>query len=987
MFFKNNKLVLGIFILIFIFFGSFGFTNAQSTDSVNQGQGKIDIKNLQTEFEEYSAGQKLNGSFNISNGRNVNVINLYYQIRLYSVGLDNRQVYYAKDIGPINVNSLSDETIDFELDIPMSVQSDYVDIEVSLTEKTGWYIDFVHKLLKIDEKGHGDYVVLNNAQFVAGDKIYGLQEGPFVDNKDIYIKLDIGNLNDLSKLNYEISYFDFTNIYKTIGDISGSDVVLNEDGSISIPVKKMDENGVFVGSLKLFNDDDQILTPIEFRYIKGKNIVTINSLTSNESYGHRGDEIKVSFEYMGQPFDIDTGEVSENGEGSFVIKLYNQKDELVGEIFDELNLNINATVESGIFLTEDSRLLKADIVITNSNGDVVEKYQTNLSGSELSYFEFYKTEITVGIIVLIILISFLIFGTEKIMAKKEVVGVMLLLLILIGTSNYANALPGYTSIKNFYHIHLDGNECESSSISGEYITFNNCMGVPSDMGILDCSVIEVQNKEGALIKLKRADCIRFDGGSDYSFIGKPLQLVNWIVFGSGNNEFELYKDKQIITNLDSNNYVNTSYSNVSLWNGQIIIRGPEGDVPNGELINVSTKMQINNCANSVRTAYVEYTLDMGDEKVFCSKSSNFAGSEWASQYINSESACASSVDTFDSDGSNVYDSTTKYFKAPNKNGNYQIGMFFKLIYKGFEFNKTNGYIPFTVSDVPGKIEDIGVSACGTDNGQIVTQTPSELCDINSYLISDSFSENISDWNWSCMNTLETQSVSCSASCPVGYEICNGQCIPETQECTDTPIINDTSLKISCNGPAIAEIPVGESSVDVTWNVNVLNSGTTPYTYEWTEDSSEEGSSLTKNCTSVGPCSIGDVTVTDDNSESDSATCNVTTVTDSNTTGVVVPTITSWSLSPSIVDSGEKCGVNWNISNASYGCTLESTRNPNLGLSGTISGVGNVTSDDPVNNIQPGFTYVISCDYDDGLGGILTETSEPKTCHLNPSFSE
>jgi hypothetical protein len=103
----------------------------------------------------------------------------------------------------------------------------------------------------------------------------------------------------------------------------------------------------------------------------------------------------------------------------------------------------------------------------------------------------------------------------------------------------------------------------------------------------------------------------------------------------------------------------------------------------------------------------------------------------------------------------------------------------------------------------------------------------------------------------------------------------------------------------------------------------------------------------------------------------------------NTNGVF---ISGFNLDPRIVaDSADDCTANYTITSSNVASTTCAIEN-NLGTSildpvTFTSGVATSTSTD----IDPGFSYRISCVYADGVEPAILKETEYQSCNLNPQF--
>ena len=426
----------------------FAYNNVNAQESVTVLTPDLIIRNLITDKEVYKEGDTIKITFDVENQDQGIYTDVYFEISLmsdYTKGRSNpTNSHDLERRGPINIGSDGLSSYELTYELPVGIYGEDHGIRLGLSTKTGLRFYRTDKLIDI-EKGdffEGSRIDILGASIRKGDEFYNPNAGPYFDDDEdviLYVNTTSTNFDDFVPILKLSEYSDINNpIYEK--EVSYTEV---REGRLMFNIEKPEPDGVYVGELKFLNSDGvKRAKPVAFRFIKGNEIVTIHSVESDKQSGYKGDSIEINTKITGQPVDIDTDETpAEAGEGKIQIMLLDHKDNQVGYVEKNINLNENTEIQANIVLEKDARFLAANIKVLDASDGIMEEYNVNLSDESQPFFTFYKTKILTAIsillLALILLISFYILRKKK--NKENIMGAGALLILLIPILLFLNS--------------------------------------------------------------------------------------------------------------------------------------------------------------------------------------------------------------------------------------------------------------------------------------------------------------------------------------------------------------------------------------------------------------------------------------------------------------------------------------------------------------------------------------------------------------------
>ncbi len=436
------------FLLLTVFF-SFGvFTFVKAEEEVVSPAAYIE--NLKIDKNQYVAGETVRGSFTIINGNESSMSDLYYTVVLAGeYGTDGiPQINYDKSTSPSNIFLKSEEekTISFSYKLPDFVDGEKLGIEIQAFTKAGiplgWSDAFMS--LKASVK---PLTVIGSAVTVKGID-FTPKQGPTIkkdDNAKFLFAVKNTNSETVS-VKPIISIYDRTTSGAQIAVIQGSstDILKGQTKSFEEAVVTKDlKPGVYVAVIELKDADGKSRAPaLEFQYIIGGDMVTIHSVSSDKILAKKGEVVTVSVQYTGMAQDLVTGTSPDVTNAKLEIKLFNEKNQIVGTYEEVGTYSIEGNKKASITLTAKARALRAETTISK-DGNILAQNTTLLNQD----FDIIKEQIDPDliaysfavIIVLVILALALVFKKRK----NTIITAVVLSIVLGGSVYFTNQAEGY----------------------------------------------------------------------------------------------------------------------------------------------------------------------------------------------------------------------------------------------------------------------------------------------------------------------------------------------------------------------------------------------------------------------------------------------------------------------------------------------------------------------------------------------------------------
>jgi len=348
---------------------------------ISAGAYEIYVSNLELNNTEFTVGDIVNGTFNISNVKEVSQSDIYYSIytgEYAENGVDlKNSLGITEKIGPIYLNGLSDKQIAFTYVLPDSITEDAgVEVVAELRDGTvvGW------ENIKISISGEVKTVVISptESKLVINGEELGVETGPTISEDDeVYLSYTLPKTNFEQTLTPSIKLFNRVHNTGVIYEEIFQDIITSTEEEtihrISLP-KDLDPL-VYTGTLSVEGESASVEN-IFFNYIIGGDIATIHNVNSNKLSVVEGEEFITTVKYSGVPYNFINPEeqiVLETADLNIIIL---GTEGLVAEYIGEINLSEGA-VSIPLTAMSNSEELNYQVTISK-NGDILSEYETIL---------------------------------------------------------------------------------------------------------------------------------------------------------------------------------------------------------------------------------------------------------------------------------------------------------------------------------------------------------------------------------------------------------------------------------------------------------------------------------------------------------------------------------------------------------------------------------------------------------------------------------
>ncbi len=434
-----NKKLIFLFFSICLVLSVFSFANIAKAQPA--GQLEVYVKDLTLSKTEYKAGETVSGSFTLWNARDMTVPNVHYVILLmgnYKNSLPTTQYDITSQLGSFFLSSKEKKVVNFTYKLPESVSGDGLGLQVRAVLDTGASLGWADAMIKVT--GGTGIATIKTANIKISKNIFGLQEGPVIYENSTGT-LNIILKNDTAKeiqVTPDVSIYDRSESRGILGNYKQAKISISPKSEYTFTYELPTFNytpKVYVGRVEFKDDSGVERAPkVDFRYIVGGDIATINSISADKTSVGKGETVILDVNYSGSPFDILTGKtLGTAGFSDFDLKLFNQKDILVGEYSDKADFNKNSDILLTLNTTGSATALRAEMSVTK-NGKVLTKYSTNLSSdyeqkkNETDWSGYFSAKTILAILLVLILIISLIF--IKTIFKNKIILALVLLMII-----------------------------------------------------------------------------------------------------------------------------------------------------------------------------------------------------------------------------------------------------------------------------------------------------------------------------------------------------------------------------------------------------------------------------------------------------------------------------------------------------------------------------------------------------------------------------
>ena len=381
-----KRLSLFLSCLIFLFAGAIVVSAQTPLESVPVDSNVPDVRlyNVSLDKDTYDPGGTLKSTFIVENLTDELIPLLYYRVHLIEnndSNLENLQIYDSKLFGPIYLTEGESKFMEFSYVIPEEVPSSNLGIMIVAYLQDDTELGFDEAYFKLSTT-RSNPLSISSASILVDDRPFMLEEGPSVDaGASPILRTDLISNKDITVTPHIEVYkkSDIANVLIT-KDYTRFPLKSQISESHDIDLPSFDKGGVYIGSLS-FRDENrkQVGEKLSFRYIvRGSQGSLVNLSTDVSSVEDRG-QISLRIDYTGAPFDIVRFEKASQGGGTLKVRLYNEYDELVGEISKEISLDLTDGVSvSNVVAQKSARALRGEAEIFK-NGEVVDSLHVFLS--------------------------------------------------------------------------------------------------------------------------------------------------------------------------------------------------------------------------------------------------------------------------------------------------------------------------------------------------------------------------------------------------------------------------------------------------------------------------------------------------------------------------------------------------------------------------------------------------------------------------------
>lgn len=436
-----NKKVMTILGASFFVLGAFLFYTNQSvvlaadnvsSPVVSPASYKTSVSKISLSKPLYAQGETIKGTFNLVNSGLEAVSDLYYRVTIIGGydknGITAQYVYGQSDLqGPLSIGGAvgggKTVSVPFSYVLPSSVGGSDVGVRIDLLTKQGQSLYWTAARFNIS--GSMSAVSVQSASIEIGGEFFLPQTGPTIhagESPSIVVGLS-NPLTTTVSLTPKIKIYNrvttgaplYTSTSTTAFTISA-----NAKKSVSYPLPLFNNKpGVYAGTIDFVDSAGALRAPtIDFRYIIGGDIATIQSVDTGSGTVAKGQTVNVSVLYSGSPTDTRTLEKTSVGSSTLAVSLFNEKGVLVGQITTSVDVVDTQTKTVGIVALTDARALRADVVLSK-DGKVLSNFSTsfvpalNLLPPEPTSFA------NIGWVLLIIILILLLAFFLRFMKKKN----------------------------------------------------------------------------------------------------------------------------------------------------------------------------------------------------------------------------------------------------------------------------------------------------------------------------------------------------------------------------------------------------------------------------------------------------------------------------------------------------------------------------------------------------------------------------------------
>ena len=481
-----NKKTLFIFgISLFLIFSAINFAQAFIAPSVY-----ISEFNLISPNTSFAEGDALSGNFIIWNTEDYVISDIVYKFNLIKdESLSMEKIIIDEKIfnEALVVYPDGKLNITFNYSLPVNIMSGVYKFRVKLMTKKG--IPLGWKDIPINIQSSDNFLYIKEAKVLKNNS----EEHPtagigFEKNETVEIKFvgENPSANSISAKCQIIVYERMTNMLE-VSNIKKETVIFapGEKKNIQYKMPFFEKPESYLAEIKFYNNQNEIISnALYFRWVVQGASAEILSIKTNESSYSEGEKAEVQIDFVGA---ADT--ITAIGDAKVEAKIYNEKNEIVGEASRNLDIDKNNSVVFQIPIRKDTNQPRVEAAIIKS-GAILDNYETNVN--PVSDFSVEKKKSNLPFYFLLILmlglISFFIYKKRN---QNKPLWILFFAFIIFGTfftniNSSQAAKEVYSQACNPSYIGITWNNPikEQTFAPGDEITFSGEVYVPACMDAL-----------------------------------------------------------------------------------------------------------------------------------------------------------------------------------------------------------------------------------------------------------------------------------------------------------------------------------------------------------------------------------------------------------------------------------------------------------------------------------------------------------------------
>ncbi|MCX6718566.1 MAG: SMP-30/gluconolactonase/LRE family protein [Candidatus Staskawiczbacteria bacterium] len=473
-----NKKKVSVFIIFCLFcFATFLSANSKANALVIVNPIEVYVKDLKLSKTDYRAGETVTGTFTLWNAKNLSVPNVRYEVFLmgnYKNTIPQKQYDNSIMYGPIFLAGNEKKVVNFTYKIPESISGANLGIEVVAMLDNGSSMGWDDAMLNI--AGGTGMAEIKSAGVYVGDTAFNVQEGPtiYAGQKAVLNVVLENNTADKITITPSVNIYKRPEPNNILSSFKDKTITINPNAESKISIDLPAFNyapQVYVGEISFLDSNNvKRATTVNFRYIIGGDIVTIDSVASDKSSIAEGQTLNITINYAGSPTDIMTNKVSGGGPADLNVKIFNQNNKLVANYSDKTDFNAGYTKTISVKALANALAMRAEIT-ASKDGKTLASYKTNLSSDyakqsdKMDARDYFSLRIILAVIFVLILFVGIIF-IKKLLKRKILLAILIIILIVLATAFFFISKAGKAEA-----MECVGNTCLDSETYSANTTF------------------------------------------------------------------------------------------------------------------------------------------------------------------------------------------------------------------------------------------------------------------------------------------------------------------------------------------------------------------------------------------------------------------------------------------------------------------------------------------------------------------------------------